>query len=99
MPLSYPKMERLEVDGEVRWNAWCRTCRHWVCTRHQVVKAAVEETRRAHGFEADCRRAPQLCEWYAGCVRPAVGVSPHPVLGTVPICQECADKHGLQVIA
>lgn len=57
MPLSYPPIRPVEVDGEKRWQATCRTCGQDVCSRPQVVKVAVDELRRAHGFEADCRRA------------------------------------------
>lgn len=39
----------------------------------------------------------QLCEWYALCVRPAAGTTPHPILGDVPICEKCAAKHGLPI--
>lgn len=38
-----------------------------------------------------------ICEWYAMCANPAVGTTPHPVLGDVPICQRCADRHDLPV--
>lgn len=38
-----------------------------------------------------------MCEWYAMCEREAAGATPHPALGDVPICQECADKHQLPV--
>lgn len=36
-----------------------------------------------------------MCEWYALCDREAVGYVWHPILGDVPCCQRCADKHGL----
>lgn len=39
----------------------------------------------------------QLCEWYALCMNAAVGTTPHPVLGDVPICVRCAKKHELNV--
>lgn len=39
----------------------------------------------------------QLCEWYALCIRPAIGTASHPILPPVPICQECALKHSLVV--
>lgn len=32
------------------------------------------------------------CEWFALCDHDAIGVTPHPILGDVPICQRCADK-------
>lgn len=35
------------------------------------------------------------CAWYALCDREAVGWVDHPVLGPVPVCQRCADKHGM----
>ncbi len=38
-----------------------------------------------------------ICEWYLLCDHDAVGTTPHPVLGDVPICQRCADKHDLPV--
>jgi hypothetical protein len=37
------------------------------------------------------------CEWFAMCDNDAVGTTPHPVLGTVDICDRCATRHGLQV--
>ena len=30
------------------------------------------------------------CEWFALCVRPAIGTLAHPILGPVPICRECS---------
>lgn len=39
----------------------------------------------------------QLCEYFAGCTRPAVGTTPHPILGAVPTCQQCADRFELPV--
>lgn len=38
-----------------------------------------------------------MCEWYALCDHDAVGTTKHPILGDVPICQRCADKHSLTV--
>lgn len=57
MPLSYPPMKPVVVDGVTKWTATCRTCRQPVVSTPQIVKAAVEEARRQHGFEADCTRA------------------------------------------
>lgn len=57
MPLSFPPIRRVEVDGQTRYQATCRTCGHDVVEKPALVKAAVEEMRRAHGFEANCRRA------------------------------------------
>lgn len=36
-----------------------------------------------------------MCEWYALCTNAAVGTTKHPIIGPVPICKRCADKHGL----
>ncbi|MFJ4174013.1 hypothetical protein [Microbacterium sp. NPDC089696] len=44
------------VDGEKRYQATCRTCGQDVCRTPQVVKAAVDETRKSHGREAECTR-------------------------------------------
>lgn len=38
-----------------------------------------------------------FCEWYALCDREAIGTTKHPIIGDVPICQRCADKHSLTV--
>ena len=32
------------------------------------------------------------CKWFALCDNPATTTKPHPILGSVPICQRCADK-------
>lgn len=32
------------------------------------------------------------CEWFVLCDNRAVGTVAHPVLGSVPTCQRCADK-------
>lgn len=37
----------------------------------------------------------QQCEWYALCWNRASGLVLHPVLGLVPVCQRCSDKHNL----
>lgn len=39
-----------------------------------------------------------MCTWYALCDRPAVGKVNHVILGPVPVCQRCADKHALVVL-
>lgn len=57
MPLSFPPLRAVEVDGVKRWTATCRTCGQDVVRTPQIVKAAVEEMRRAHGPEAHCERA------------------------------------------
>lgn len=35
---------------------------------------------------------PRQCEWFAACDRPAVTLTPHPLIGKVPTCQRCAEK-------
>lgn len=37
------------------------------------------------------------CQWYALCPNAMDGVTPHPILGDVPICKRCADKHDLPI--
>lgn len=32
------------------------------------------------------------CAWFLLCDRAAVGTVAHPILGSVPCCQRCADK-------
>jgi hypothetical protein len=36
-----------------------------------------------------------LCEWFAGCRRTAEVIAVHPILGDVPTCRVCADRHEL----
>lgn len=62
MPFSYPPIRTVigVVDGRTRYQATCRTCGRDVCTAPQLAKVAVEEMRRAHGFEADCTRSHTL---------------------------------------
>lgn len=38
------------------------------------------------------------CTYYALCDRPAEGVTTHPILGYVPTCRHCAEKHELKLI-
>jgi len=57
MPLSYPPLKAIDVDGAKKWTATCRACGQDVVQTPQLVKAAAEEARRAHGYEAECRRA------------------------------------------
>lgn len=33
-----------------------------------------------------------ICEWFALCDHEAVGLVAHPIIGSVPVCQRCADK-------
>jgi len=40
----------------------------------------------------DPSKAPEVCHWFAGCVRQADGVVSHPVLGNVPTCSRCASN-------
>lgn len=56
MPLSFPPMRAVLVHGAAKWQATCRTCGEDVCREPQVVKAAVDEARRAHGHEKECTR-------------------------------------------
>lgn len=36
-----------------------------------------------------------ICEWYALCDHEATAMVSHPVLGEVPTCQRCVDKHNM----
>lgn len=36
------------------------------------------------------------CAWYALCANPSVGTVSHPILGDVPICDRCCDKHSMR---
>lgn len=36
-----------------------------------------------------------FCEWYAKCDHDMDGLVAHPILGQVPCCQRCADRHEL----
>ena len=36
-----------------------------------------------------------MCEWYALCDNPPAGTVTHPILGEVPTCTRCANKHQL----
>lgn len=56
MPLSFPPLRPVTVQGATKWQATCRTCGQDVCREPQVVKAAVDEARRAHGPEKTCTR-------------------------------------------
>lgn len=38
-----------------------------------------------------------ICHWFAVCDRPSIGTVQHPMLGAVPTCQRCADRHNLTV--
>lgn len=33
-----------------------------------------------------------ICQWWALCTREATKTMPHPFLGAVPICDQCAEK-------
>lgn len=39
-----------------------------------------------------------VCAWYALCDHGADGTVSHPVLGDVPTCRRCADKHALDLV-
>jgi hypothetical protein len=36
-----------------------------------------------------------ICQWFLLCDHEAAGTVSHPILGDVPTCQRCADKHEL----
>lgn len=38
---------------------------------------------------------PTLCEWYQLCRQPAVLMIRHGVVGWVPTCQRCVNRHQL----
>ena len=46
-----------------------------------------ERFRQACGIVSEA-----VCEWFALCENPATREHPHPVLGSVPICDRCAAK-------
>jgi hypothetical protein len=60
-----------------------------------VVLVRLDGARQWHRF--DRATLVVYCGWYAGCGEPAIGLTPHPVLGPVPICQRCAEKHDLPI--
>lgn len=37
----------------------------------------------------------EQCRWFLLCANPADGVVKHPILGDVPTCRSCAEKHDL----
>jgi hypothetical protein len=37
-------------------------------------------------------RLERACQWFALCDNPATGHMPHPILGSVPICDRCRAK-------
>jgi hypothetical protein len=39
-----------------------------------------------------------ICEWFLLCDNPADGVVVHPIIGQVPTCNRCADKHELELV-
>ena len=39
-----------------------------------------------------------VCGWFALCLNTADGYVPHPVLGPVPTCRDCADKCELDLV-
>ncbi|OIU88626.1 hypothetical protein [Microbacterium sp. AR7-10] len=97
MPLSYPPLRPVEVDGVKRWTATCRTCGQDVVTVPQIVKAAVDEARRAHGHEAHCTRVPAEptapgvipCEQHASILNPSFPW--HRVLEVAEDCTDCEE--------
>lgn len=53
--------------------------------------AVVVESRLRHHDEEG------RCEWFAGCLRPAAGTVPHPILRQVPTCRACAEAFDLDL--
>lgn len=39
-----------------------------------------------------------LCSWYAACTNAADGTVEHVILGPVPTCERCADRHDLALV-
>ena len=60
---------------------------------------ATEERLRRERARAARRSAVIRCQWYALCALPAAGTVAHPVLGDVPTCSRCAEKHDLTLTA
>ncbi len=75
MPRSFPPIRNITTDGTTKYQATCRTCGRDVCSTPQAAKAAVEEMRRAHGFEADCT-GPQPLRPHPRMVDPSGGTRP-----------------------
>lgn len=50
----------------------------------------------ASGWNAGAYYEVRLCEWYARCGRVAAWLVTHPVLGEVPTCTRCVEKHAMQ---
>lgn len=38
-----------------------------------------------------------VCKWYVACDLDADGVVQHPILGAVPTCGRCAERHDLEL--
>jgi hypothetical protein len=39
-----------------------------------------------------------MCEYYLLCTNEAEGTTAHPILGKVPTCTRCANKHDLVLV-
>lgn len=39
-----------------------------------------------------------MCDWYVDCNNTPTGTVKHPILGHVPTCERCADKHDLLLL-
>jgi hypothetical protein len=46
---------------------------------------------RRCGLPVDFTPNDSVCQWFAGCGRPATGTTPHPILGDVPTCDRCSE--------
>lgn len=53
-----------------------------------------EREPRVSAIESAARAvedAGGVCEWFAACDRPATHSEPHPILGSVPTCDQCGE--------
>jgi len=48
-------------------------------------------------YSSTTTKGQNMCEYFALCVRPAAGVTAHPVLTWVPTCRECAARFDLEL--
>lgn len=71
--------------------------------RFDGTRGPVDAVVRALQAESACRElerddAAELeCQWYLLCTNDAVGTAFVSILGAVPICLRCANKHDLEV--
>lgn len=64
------------------------------------VALAAEDAYRSRRRTAQMRTPDSSveCAWYALCTNASTGTVKHPILGAVPTCDRCADKHDLDLI-